>query len=156
MGSKIKLACTVVATAFVAFGATGYAGALPRDAQNIAHRLIGAPGAGAPHGKPKHPNGPPGRPAHKDTPVGPDARGPAAHGLCNAYLHSHKHGAGLAHSVAQRNLARAAAGRAHIQAYCATIPQPSASEPARTTEPEPSETEPSETEPSEPEPSETD
>ena len=46
---------------------------------------------------------------------GPDATGPAAHGLCNAFSHG-----GLGDgSVARRNLADAAVGPHRIAAYCA-------------------------------------
>ncbi|MBI1376899.1 MAG: hypothetical protein GC157_05380 [Frankiales bacterium] len=56
-------------------------------------------------------------------PVGPDATGPAAFGLCNAYLHG-----GLApQSIAYRNLAAAASAApgtvtGTIEEYCATVP----------------------------------
>lgn len=50
-------------------------------------------------------------------PVGPDATGPAAFGLCNAWSHS---GLG-ASSVAYRNLTAAAGGTDGIGAYCAGV-----------------------------------
>lgn len=53
-------------------------------------------------------------------PVGPDATGPAAHGLCTAYSH-HPHGRSLGHSIAMRNLARAAGGTDRIHTYCASV-----------------------------------
>ena len=79
------------------------------------------------------------------TPVGPDASGPAAFGLCNAWTHHQdkdrdknqakdgdkdedrakdqdKDGPG--NSVAFRNLAEAAGGEAKIAAYCAKVPHP--------------------------------
>ncbi|HJQ44100.1 MAG TPA: hypothetical protein VJ831_13510 [Jatrophihabitantaceae bacterium] len=69
---------------------------------------------------------------------GPDATGPAAHGLCNAWSHSTQHGKSLHHSVAMRNLARAAGGYDKIGTYCAHLPaKPKGTEPD---EPEPSET----------------
>ena len=59
------------------------------------------------------------------TPVGPDASGPAAFGLCNAWTHHQaqdKEKPG--NSVAFRNLAKAAGGEAKIAAYCAKVPHP--------------------------------
>lgn len=64
------------------------------------------------------------------TAVGPDATGPAAHGLCTAWraITSHGNGQGKAlDSVAFTNLAKAAGGADKIAAYCATIPAPGAS-----------------------------
>ena len=52
-------------------------------------------------------------------PVGPDATGPAAHGLCTAFAHG-----GLnATSTAYASLASAAKGASNIATYCATIPK---------------------------------
>jgi len=62
--------------------------------------------------------------APTSTPVGPDATGPAAFGLCNAYKHAKVHGKSVGHSIAFRNLAAAAGGVDKIDAYCATIPHP--------------------------------
>ena len=59
------------------------------------------------------------------TPVGPDASGPAAFGLCNAWTHhqaTDKDKPG--NSVAFRNLAEAAGGEAKIAAYCTKVPHP--------------------------------
>ena len=120
MGLKTNMASASAAVLVVAFGVTGYAGALPREAQDVAHTLIGAPAADKHHAKPKHHNNSHARKAkHHGTPVGPDATGPAAYGLCNAYAHSHRHGKSLGHSIAMRNLARAAGGAGKISAYCA-------------------------------------
>jgi len=68
------------------------------------------------------------KPDKTGTPVGPDASGPAAFGLCNAWTHHQaqdkdKPGS----SVAFRNLAEAAGGEAKIAAYCAKIPHPGSS-----------------------------
>jgi hypothetical protein len=145
MGTKIKMALSAAAVLILAFGVTGYAGALPRGAQDVAHKLIGAPAAGKHHGQGKqHRNAHANKAKHHATPVGPDAKGPAAYGLCNAYKHSHKHGKSLGHSMGMRNLARAAGGAGNISGYCAKVPRPSpeASEPAESESPEP---EPSET-----------
>jgi len=68
--------------------------------------------------------------APSSTPVGPDATGPAAFGLCNAYKHASVHGKSAQHSIAFRNLARAAGGAANIAAYCATIPHPGSGSPS--------------------------
>jgi hypothetical protein len=64
------------------------------------------------------------------TAVGPDATGPAAHGLCVAWrgITSHGNGQGKAlDSVAFSNLAKAAGGADKIAAYCATVAAPGAS-----------------------------
>jgi len=92
-----------VAVLAAATGAAAYTGSLPGPIQRAAHSTIGAPtGTSTTHG------------------VGPDATGPAAFGLCNAWTHG-----GLATtSVAYRNLATAAGGADGIQAYCATIVKP--------------------------------
>ena len=63
-----------------------------------------------------------------DTPVGPDASGPAAFGLCNAWTHHQsKDKDKPGNSVAFRNLAEAAGGEAKIAAYCAKVPHPGSS-----------------------------
>lgn len=62
-----------------------------------------------------------------DRPVGPDATGPAAFGLCNAWANHQKQQDGIERaedSIAMRNLAAAAGGEGKIAAYCATIPHP--------------------------------
>jgi hypothetical protein len=62
-----------------------------------------------------------------DRPVGPDATGPAAFGLCNAWANHQKQQDGVERaegSIAMRNLAIAAGGEDKIAAYCATIPHP--------------------------------
>jgi hypothetical protein len=62
--------------------------------------------------------------------VGPDAKGPAAFGLCTAWSHHRTTGTATTEttdtSVAFRNLAKAAGGEAKIAAYCATVPHPGA------------------------------
>ena len=65
------------------------------------------------------------------TPVGPDASGPAAFGLCNAWTH-HQGKDIPGNSVAFRNLAKAAGGEAKIAAYCAKIPHPGSSNATKT------------------------
>ncbi|GAA2158475.1 hypothetical protein [Pedococcus bigeumensis] len=67
------------------------------------------------------------------TPVGPDASGPAAFGLCNAWTnHQAKDDDKPGTSVAFRNLAEAAGGEAKIAAYCAKVPHPGSSSTTRT------------------------
>ena len=61
--------------------------------------------------------------------VGPDAKGPAAFGLCNAWSHHRVQAgttatAGADTSVAFRNLAEAAGGEGKIAGYCASVPHP--------------------------------
>ena len=80
------------------------------------------------------------KPSGTHQPVGPDATGPAAFGLCNAWTH-HQANAARPHdeaddkadeqpgeqpkdSVAFKNLAKAAGGEAKIAAYCAKVPHP--------------------------------
>ena len=60
------------------------------------------------------------------TAVGPDAKGPAAFGLCNAWAHHRTTDPTATRdtSVAFRNLAEAAGGEGKIAAYCATVPHP--------------------------------
>jgi hypothetical protein len=105
VSSKLALAATAAAAAVGGTTAAAYANALPAGLQTFAHHAIGAPA-------PQHSGQPAGRP------VGPNPAGPAGFGLCNAYLHG-----GLdPHSVAYRNLAKAAAG--DITSYCKTIQHP--------------------------------
>src|SRR6476661_1869507 len=64
------------------------------------------------------------------TAVGPDATGPAAHGLCTAWKNLTSHGAGTGKamdSIAFTNLAKAAGGADKVAAYCATVPAPGSS-----------------------------
>ena len=57
--------------------------------------------------------------------VGPDATGPAAHGLCTAWSnHAAKGRSPALHNPPMRNLAEAAGGVGRIAAYCATVPHP--------------------------------
>jgi hypothetical protein len=57
--------------------------------------------------------------------VGPDAKGPAAHGLCTAWSNHRRNGDTAAmDSVPMRNLATAAGGEGKIAAYCAAVPDP--------------------------------
>lgn len=130
-----KLAVGLIALGTVSVGgaaAAAYTGSLPPELQNSAHALIGAPAAQpaslstpvptpAPTGTPTPTAGPTQTPTPTPTPtaapVGPDATGPEASGLCEAY----KHGGLGATSVALADLAQAAGGPDAIPAYCATI-----------------------------------
>ncbi len=57
--------------------------------------------------------------------VGPDATGPAAHGLCTAWAnHAAKGDSPALDTPPMRNLAEAAGGAGRIAAYCATVPHP--------------------------------
>lgn len=60
------------------------------------------------------------------TAVGPDATGPAAFGLCNAWSHAKDSKKTAEHSVAFRNLVKAAGGVDKVDGYCATVEHPSA------------------------------
>jgi len=116
-------AATVAAVAALSaggFATAAFAGALPAPAQQFAHHTFGAPAAGG------------GQPTSTDhsasaTPVGPDATGPAAFGLCNAWTHAKAHGNSSQQAVAFRNLASAAGGASNVAAYCAAVPHPGAS-----------------------------
>jgi hypothetical protein len=138
VGSKV--AAGALAAGALAAGGTGaaaYTGALPDALQQGAHDVIGAPAprtagpldaderkaAGKAHG-PKTASAAP-----SATPAGPDATGPAAYGLCEAYTRG-----GLdASSTAYASLATAAKGASKIVTYCAGIASPGESADHRTT-----------------------
>jgi len=138
-----KAAGVLAAGALAAGGAGGaaYTGSLPDPVQQSAHDLIGAP---APHAAAaRHADasgeddGDGASPSASATPVGPDATGPAAFGLCQAFTHG-----GLnAKSTAYASLAKAANGASNIATYCAGIAHPgeSASHRATPGHPKPSE-----------------
>jgi hypothetical protein len=111
LGAKLGAAIASVAVGFGATALAAYAEALPDWAQNIAHTTIGAPAA-------NH------KPTATGKPVGPDATGPAAYGLCNAWATHQTNGAEPLDAVALRNLASVAGGEAKIAEYCATIHHP--------------------------------
>jgi hypothetical protein len=125
LGAKLGATVAGVAVALGGTAVAAYTGVLPTGAQNAAHTTIAAPAA-----TPK-PTGT-AKPSTTHEPVGPDATGPAAFGLCNAWSHHQgkTKGAGddpgekAGDSVAFRNLAKAAGGEAKIAAYCAKIPHP--------------------------------
>lgn len=150
-----KLAIGLVALGTITLGGTAaaaYADALPSGLQDEAHALIGVPTA-APTADPTAPPTveptdsatdtatptPTQDPTSTAVPVGPDASGPAAHGLCTAY----EHGGLAATSVAFASLEKAAGGAGSIGAYCATIVAPGHSaghQPTAAPTPEPTET----------------
>ena len=106
----------------VAAGATAVvisAGGLTSAPHQPVHPSVGGPGAQtttAPVVTPK--------PSETGEAVGPDAKGPAAFGLCNAWSRHQANGAKPTGSVAFRNLATAAGGEGKIATYCATIAHP--------------------------------
>ena len=120
-----KVAIGLLAGSAVVVGGAGvaaYADLLPVAAQQVAHDSIGAPlprseRSEAPtDGSTAEPTA---EPTETNKPVGPDATGPAAHGLCTAFAHG-----GLnATSTAYASLASAAKGASNIATYCATIPK---------------------------------
>ena len=116
-GAKLGATIAGVAVGLGGTAVAAYTGALPTTAQNIAHTTIGAPAA-TPASTPKP------RPTGTGTAVGPDATGPAAFGLCNAWTHHQANGAKPTNSVALRNLTTAAGGENKITAYCAQVPHP--------------------------------
>ena len=119
--ARLAVKVTAAAVAVAVLGgaaAAAYAGALPTPVQRLAHNAIGAPAPKASHG----PATPQVTPAHSAA-AGPDATGPAAFGLCNAYAHAKAHGTAAEKSAAFRNLA-AAGGAANITAFCAVVPHP--------------------------------
>lgn len=139
-----KLAVGLIALGTITVGGTAavaYADALPTGLQDAAHSLIGAPTAATTDG----PVGPPSVEAtdsatdvptaartpnltSTEVPVGPDATGPAAHGLCTAF----EHGGLASTSVAFASLVKAAGSADLIDAYCATVVAPGHSDPGPT------------------------
>ena len=120
VGAKLGATLAGFAVGLAGAGVAAYTGSLPPSLQNAAHAAIGAPAA------PPSDASTPAPGTTKDDPdgVGPDATGPAAHGLCNAWSQHQRNGAKPTESVAFRNLAKAAGGESKIAAYCATIPHP--------------------------------
>lgn len=65
------------------------------------------------------------QPTDKGQGVGPDATGPAAHGLCTAWSNHQRNGDDAAMDTPpMRNLAEAAGGHEKIAAYCSAVPHP--------------------------------
>jgi hypothetical protein len=118
--TKLSAALAAGTVGLSGAAAAAYTGNLPDTLQDVAHDTIQAPAA--------HPN-----PKASGTPVGPDATGPAAYGLCQAFDKDKEHGKAKEKSIAFRNLAEAAGGADKVEAYCATVPKPSDSPSAKTT-----------------------
>jgi hypothetical protein len=118
LGAKLGAALAAGAVGFGGVAAAAYTGSLPAGLQDLAHSTVGAPAAD--HGKSADH-----KPAASTTKtaVGPDAKGPAAFGLCTAWAHAKDSGQAADKSVAFRNLATAA-GKKGIAAYCADVPHP--------------------------------
>lgn len=65
------------------------------------------------------------QPTEKGPGVGPDATGPAAHGLCTAWSNHQRNGDDAPMDTPpMRNLAEAAGGQGKIAAYCSAVPHP--------------------------------
>ncbi|GAB3557581.1 hypothetical protein GCM10027405_02590 [Arthrobacter alkaliphilus] len=139
-----KIAAGGLAAGTLAVGGTAaaaFAGSLPAPLQQSAHKLIGAPAPAAFTALAAEADATPTTdvspsaeaPATADpaetasptdsrsgAPVGPDATGPAAYGLCQAFAHG-----GLdASSTAYKSLTVAAGGATNIATYCAAVASP--------------------------------
>jgi hypothetical protein len=101
LGAKATAAAAIVAIGLGGAGAAAYVGALPASWQQFAHSTMGAP---APH-------------QTGGTDRGPNPAGPAAHGLCTAYMH----GTTAKNGVAFRDLVKAAGGPGKVAAFCAAV-----------------------------------
>jgi hypothetical protein len=125
LGAKLGATIAAESDAIPRPGEGAAPGAGPAGAKQAAHTTTGAPAA-----TPKPTGG--AKPSTTHEPVGPDATGPAAFGLCNAWSHhqgktkeaGEEPGEKAGDSVAFRNLAKAAGGEGKIAAYCAKIPHP--------------------------------
>jgi hypothetical protein len=119
LSARAAAAAAVAALSLGGFATAAFAGALPEPAQQFAHHAFGAPAARGSQTTRTHPS-------VTATPVGPDATGPAAFGLCNAWAHARAHGTGIQRAVAFHNLARAAGGVGNVGEFCAAVPHPGA------------------------------
>jgi hypothetical protein len=123
VSSKIALGALAVGTIAAGGTAAAYTGHLPAAMQESAHSIIGAPapastGVTTTTSVAVSTTTP--TPVPSSTPGGPDATGPAAYGLCQAYTHG-----GLASSsIAYASLVKAANGTANITVYCAAVATP--------------------------------
>lgn len=124
----VKVVAGFAAMTVAGTGVAAETGALPAPVQQAAHDVAGGLGVPAPREAAEQPEtGPldePGatpsvapsaspEPRASGTPRGPDASGPAARGLCQAYR-----AGGNRDSVAQQALAEAAGGADKVGAYC--------------------------------------
>jgi len=135
LATKVGAAAAAGTVALSGAAAAAYTGNLPDSLQDVAHKTIKAPAA-----KDKAPKAPPAQA------VGPDAAGPAAWGLCQAFAkekpaqdqaqdqaqeqpngkaNGKAKGKAKERSVAYRNLVRAAGGEDKVEAYCSSVPRPS-------------------------------
>jgi len=119
LSARAAAVAAVAGLSLGGFATAAFAGALPAPAQQFAHHAFGAPAA--------HGDRPGTHPGATGRPVGPDATGPAAFGLCNAWAHAKAHGNSSQRAVAFHNLADAAGGASNVAAYCAAVPHPGAS-----------------------------
>jgi hypothetical protein len=115
IGARLGATLAGLAVGLGAVAVAAYTTSSAGGARDVDHTTI-ASSVGASTSTPK--------PTATRTKVGPDATGPAAYGLCNAWTHHQANGAKPTDSVAFRNLATAAGGESKIAAYCATIPHP--------------------------------
>ena len=132
LGTRLGVAAAgAVVLGFGGLSAVALTGSLPGPAQNPVRPVAGAPAddqtqpvsgptEDATEGQGAKPTGAP------TTAVGPDAKGPAAFGLCNAFAHGKGAGKAADRSVAFRNLVTAAGGEDKVEAYCASVEHPSA------------------------------
>jgi hypothetical protein len=123
-------ALAVPAAVLLGAGAAAATGSLPGPAQSAVHNALSHVGVSVPTSGPDN-SGTNGTPSSQSSSnsqaVGPDATGPAAFGLCQAFAASAGHPS--ANSVAFRNLQKAATagGFASVTAYCATVTKPGSS-----------------------------
>jgi len=123
-GAKVAIGL-LAGSAVVAGGAgvAAYADLLPLAAQQVAHDSIGAPLPRTEKSQVSTDRStaePTPEPTATAKLAGPDAMGPAAHGLCTAFAHG-----GLnVSSTAYVSLASAARGASNIATYCAKVPKP--------------------------------
>jgi hypothetical protein len=101
-------AAAAIAAVSLSGAAAAATGNLPAPLQTFAHNTFGAPAAQSSHASGSH-----------GSPVGPNATGPAQHGLCTAYEHAKTHGsAAFKNSVAFKNLVSAAGSADNVDAFC--------------------------------------
>src|SRR5262249_21443280 len=84
LSAAAAAAAAVAGLSLGAFATAAFAGALPAPAQQFAHHAFGAPASGSDRPTGTHPSA-------TGRQTGPDATGPAAFGLCNAWAHAKAH-----------------------------------------------------------------
>jgi len=101
-------AAAAIAALSLSGAAAAATGNLPAPLQRLAHDTVGAPAAQSSNAS-----------GSQGSPVGPDATGPAQHGLCTAYANARAHGsAAFKHSIAFKNLVTAAGSASKVDAFC--------------------------------------